>query len=210
MAPARGVDVPLEHGRSRSLSAAGDAIERRAHRGAERPHRDTDRRRLRDGARQLQPVPAGAARRAAASSIRRRAIRRRSTSANTRGAPTVSLTDFAWKIVFTRLGDRLRVAGTAELSGYDTRPESVRCEALVRGPSSSSPTPATATARVLDRTAAGNAVERAADRATRYRNLYLDTGHGTLGWTMACGSARALADVVAGRKPDVEFQFTGA
>jgi D-amino-acid dehydrogenase len=43
---------------------------------------------------------------------------------------------------------------------------------------------------------------------TRYANLYLDTGHGTLGWTMACGSGRALADVVAGRKPEVDFIFT--
>jgi D-amino-acid dehydrogenase len=44
---------------------------------------------------------------------------------------------------------------------------------------------------------------------TRYRNLFLDTGHGTLGWTMACGSGRALADVIVGRKPDVDFAFTG-
>ena len=44
--------------------------------------------------------------------------------------------------------------------------------------------------------------------ATRYRNLFVDTGHGTLGWTMACGSARALADLIAGRKPDVDFAFT--
>ena len=43
---------------------------------------------------------------------------------------------------------------------------------------------------------------------TRYRNLFLDTGHGTLGWTMACGSGRALADVIAGRKPEVDFAFT--
>ena len=49
-----------------------------------------------------------------------------------RGAPTVSLTDLAWKIVFTRLGDRLRVAGTAELSGYDKELNHVRCEALIR------------------------------------------------------------------------------
>jgi D-amino-acid dehydrogenase len=77
----------------------------------------------------------------------------------------VSLTDFAWKIVLTRLGQRLRVAGTAELTGWDTSLNPTRCEAL--------------TAR-------------------------------TLGWTMACGSARGLADVVAGRKPDVEFKFTGA
>jgi D-amino-acid dehydrogenase len=45
---------------------------------------------------------------------------------------------------------------------------------------------------------------------TRFRNLFIDTGHGTLGWTMACGSGRALADIVAGRRPDVEFAFTGA
>jgi D-amino-acid dehydrogenase len=44
---------------------------------------------------------------------------------------------------------------------------------------------------------------------TRYRNLFLDTGHGTLGWTMACGSGRALADLMAGRKPGVKFAFTG-
>jgi len=44
---------------------------------------------------------------------------------------------------------------------------------------------------------------------TRYTNLFLDTGHGTLGWTMACGSGRALADVIAARKPGVEFAFTG-
>ena len=43
---------------------------------------------------------------------------------------------------------------------------------------------------------------------TRYDNLYLNTGHGTLGWTMACGSGAALADLVSGRKPAVDFAFT--
>ena len=45
---------------------------------------------------------------------------------------------------------------------------------------------------------------------TRYRNLFLDTGHGTLGWTMACGSGRALSDLVSGRRPEVDFAFTRA
>ena len=44
---------------------------------------------------------------------------------------------------------------------------------------------------------------------TRYANLFLNTGHGTLGWTMACGSGRALADVIARRTPEVDFAFTG-
>jgi D-amino-acid dehydrogenase len=127
-----------------------------------------------------------------------------------RGAPTVSLTDFDWKIVLTRLGQRLRVAGTAELNGWDTTLNQTRCEAL--------------TARTFELFPdAGNRDSvrywtglRPATPSnapligrTRYRNLFLNTGHGTLGWTMACGSARALADVVAGRKPDVDFRFSG-
>ena len=43
---------------------------------------------------------------------------------------------------------------------------------------------------------------------TRFANLFLNTGHGTLGWTLACGSGKALADLVSGRKPEVEFPFT--
>ena len=43
---------------------------------------------------------------------------------------------------------------------------------------------------------------------TRYPNLFLNTGHGTLGWTHACGSGRALADIIGGRKPAVDFTFT--
>ena len=43
---------------------------------------------------------------------------------------------------------------------------------------------------------------------SRYRNLYLNTGHGTLGWTMGAGSGRALADIISGRTPDVDFRFT--
>jgi D-amino-acid dehydrogenase len=42
-----------------------------------------------------------------------------------------------------------------------------------------------------------------------YQNLYLNTGHGTLGWTHSCGSGRALADIVSGRRPEVDFAFTG-
>jgi D-amino-acid dehydrogenase len=44
---------------------------------------------------------------------------------------------------------------------------------------------------------------------SRYNNLFLNTGHGTLGWTMGCGSGRAIADIVSGRQPDLNFEFTG-
>jgi D-amino-acid dehydrogenase len=124
-------------------------------------------------------------------------------------APMVSITDDAFKIVFTRLGDRMRVAGTAELSGYSTDLNMVRCEALTRR------------ARVVFPGAADY------DRAefwtglrpstpsnvpligkTKFPNLYLNTGHGTLGWTMAAGSGKALADIISGRKPGIDFRFT--
>ena len=125
-----------------------------------------------------------------------------------RGAPTVSLTDLAHKLVFTRLADRLRVAGTAELTGYDTGLNRVRCEALVQRAFALFPDCGDRTTPQFWaglRPATPSNVPLVG--RTRYRNLYLDTGHGTLGWTMACGSGRALADIVGGRRPGVEFAF---
>ena len=125
------------------------------------------------------------------------------------GAPTVSLTDLAYKIVFTRLGDRLRVAGTAELSGYGKELSLVRCEALVNRTFDLFPG-----AGDRDSAQFWTGLRPATPSnvplvgGTRYRNLFLDTGHGTLGWTMACGSGRALADVIARRRPGVDFAFT--
>ena len=124
-------------------------------------------------------------------------------------APTVSLTDEAAKIVMSRLGNRLRVAGTAELSGYSTEINPVRCEALVRRAREFFPGAADYDRAVfwagLRPATPGNVplVGR-----TRHPHLYLNTGHGTLGWTMACGSGRALADIISGRPPEVDFPFT--
>jgi D-amino-acid dehydrogenase len=127
------------------------------------------------------------------------------------GAPTVSLTDLAWKIVFTRLGNRLRVAGTAELSGYDKSLNYTRCQALAQRTFDLFPD---AGRRDGIRFWAGLRPATPSNvplvGRTRYANLYLNTGHGTLGWTMACGSGRALADLIAGRRPDVDFGFTSA
>ena len=123
-------------------------------------------------------------------------------------APVVSLTDEAEKLVFSRLGARLRVAGTAELAGYDTTVDTARCDRIL--------------ARVFD------LFPDATDRSraefwsglrpatpgnvpligrTRFRNLFLNTGHGTLGWTLACASSRALAAIVSGRDPGIGFPF---
>jgi D-amino-acid dehydrogenase len=125
-------------------------------------------------------------------------------------APTVSLTDDSAKLVFSRLGDRLRIAGTAELSGYSTDLNPVRCEALVRRARELFPE-----ALDYERTTFWAGLRPATPSnvpiigRARYTNLYLNTGHGTLGWTMAAGSGRALADIISGRRPQVDFAFTG-
>ena len=124
-------------------------------------------------------------------------------------APTVSLTDEAFKLAISRLGNRLRAAGTAELTGYDTSVNSVRCAAIAR--------------RIRDLFPALGGITTVENWAglrpatpdnvpvigkTRFRNLYLNTGHGTLGWTLACGSGSVLADLISGRPPQVAFPFT--
>jgi len=127
------------------------------------------------------------------------------------GAPMVSLTDLAWKVVMTRLGNRLRVAGTAELSGYGMALDTVRCEALKRRTFELFPDAGEAASiRYWAGLRPATPSNVPLIGPTRYRNLWLDTGHGTLGWTMACGSGRALADAIAGRKPEVDFQLTSA
>ena len=121
--------------------------------------------------------------------------------ANPALAPTISVTDDAKKIVFTRLGDRLRVAGTAELVGLQPGAQ----YGALRGVDA-------AGERVVWRRHRCGAPRvywaglRPATPSnvpligrTRYRNLYLNVGHGTLGWTMAAGSGKALAEIVGGK-----------
>ncbi|OSP56575.1 D-amino acid dehydrogenase [Pseudoruegeria sp. SK021] len=121
-------------------------------------------------------------------------------------APQSTIMDETHKVAITRLGDRIRVAGTAEIAGYSNR----------LGPH------ATDTVRhvIGDLFPQGGDVDRAEGwtglrpmtpdgtpvlGASKYPNLFLNTGHGTLGWTMACGSGRAVADVVLGKTPEIDF-----
>ncbi len=126
-------------------------------------------------------------------------------------APEVSLTDDEHKLVFSRLGDRLRIAGTAELGRRDRALDHHRCAAILRRVEQLFP--GAGDTSQLDywsglRPATPSNLPWIG--ATRYDNLYLNTGHGTLGWTQACGSGRALADLIAGRRPEVDFTFCGA
>lgn len=125
-------------------------------------------------------------------------------------APSVSLTDDGYKLVVSRFGDRLRVAGTCELNGYTRELNSTRCEAITRRTRELFPN-----ACDYDNPVYWTGLRPLTPSnipyigKTRFSNLYLNTGHGTLGWTMGCGSGRALADIVSGRQPELDFAFTG-
>jgi D-amino-acid dehydrogenase len=125
-------------------------------------------------------------------------------------APTVSLTDSSHKVVFSRLGDRLRMAGTAELAGYSRALNPQRCEAMTRLARDLFPG-----ALDFERVTYWSGLRPSTPSnvpligRTRITNLYLNTGHGTLGWTMGVGSGRALADLLSGRAPEPEFPFLG-
>ncbi|NJD26024.1 MAG: D-amino acid dehydrogenase [Betaproteobacteria bacterium] len=125
-------------------------------------------------------------------------------------APTVSLTDDERKLVVSRLGDRLRVAGTAEFNGYNLELNPVRCQAIMARAGELFPDlrPAGEPAFWCGLRPATPSNVPLIGR-TPYRNLWLNTGHGTLGWTLSCGSGAALADLVSGRRPRPDFPFAG-
>jgi D-amino-acid dehydrogenase len=123
-------------------------------------------------------------------------------------APHLSLTDETRRVVCSRLGNRLRVAGTAELDGYNLDPNPVRSGAILRWLEDTLPGAGDSTRAEhwcgLRPATPGNLPLIG---ASRLANLHLNTGHGTLGWTLACGSAAALADLLAGRPPVPDFPF---
>jgi D-amino-acid dehydrogenase len=123
-------------------------------------------------------------------------------------SPSGCMSDENAKIAATRLGDRLRAAGTAELTGYDVTVNETRCQAILDRIRLLFPRAgdfAAATRWTGLRPATPSNVPEIG--RTRYANLFLNTGHGTLGWTLAAGSAAALTDLIDGRRPEVEFPF---
>ena len=116
-------------------------------------------------------------------------------------APTSTILDESYKIAITRFDQRIRVGGMAEVAGFDLRLDPRRRATLEKVvndlyPRGGDLSRATFWTGLRPATPDGTPVVG----ETRLRNLYLNTGHGTLGWTMACGSGRYLADVIA-RQP---------
>ena len=121
-------------------------------------------------------------------------------------APSISLTDEAYQLVFSRLGERLRIAGTAELNGYNTELYQARCEYILRRTLELFPDVGNRTEAKFWtglRPATPNNIPYIGK--TKYDNLFLNTGHGTLGWTLACGSGKLLSDMVDGQRNPISL-----
>ncbi len=126
---------------------------------------------------------------------------------NAANAPVSTVMDETYKVAITRLGDRIRVGGTAELAGFSTRLRTPRRRTLEHSlndlfPGAGDLGQATFWTGLRPMTPDGPPVVG----PTKYPNLWLNTGHGTLGWTMACGSGALLADLITGRTPNIEHQ----
>ncbi len=121
-------------------------------------------------------------------------------------APQVSITDQSQKLVYSRLGNILRVAGTAEFAKYDTSIDEFRTTSILRHaknlfPEAGDFANVTKWACLRPSTPGGTPVLG----RTKFKNLFLNTGHGTLGWTLAAGSARILADFIDDKPAEIDL-----
>lgn len=119
-------------------------------------------------------------------------------------APVSTVLDETYKVAITRFDARIRVGGMAEVSGFDLSLDPRRHETLELVVNDLYPRGGRLQEAVFwtglrPATPDGTPIVG----ATRYRNLFLNTGHGTLGWTMACGSGRLLADLIARKRPQI-------
>jgi D-amino-acid dehydrogenase len=122
-------------------------------------------------------------------------------------APNSTILDESYKIAITRFEDRIRVGGMAEVAGFDLSLEARRRATLEKVvndlyPQGGDLSKATFWTGLRPATPDGTPVIG----ATPYRHLFLNTGHGTLGWTMAAGSGRYLADLMSGRTPQISSE----
>ncbi len=122
-------------------------------------------------------------------------------------APTSTILDETYKVALTRFDKRIRVGGMAEIAGFDLALDPRRRATLEMittdlFPQGGDLARADFWTGLRPATPDGTPIVG----ATRYRNLFLNTGHGTLGWTMACGSGRLLADLMAARRPRIDPQ----
>jgi D-amino-acid dehydrogenase len=117
-------------------------------------------------------------------------------------APEISVTDFERKVLYARIGDKLRVAAMVDMVGEDLSLTPKRIDNLTRQVKETMPRAADYT-KITPWAGLRPATPNSAPiiGATQYGNLWLNVGHGPLGFTFACGSASVLADLMQGKAP---------
>ncbi|MBM3549343.1 MAG: D-amino acid dehydrogenase [Alphaproteobacteria bacterium] len=121
-------------------------------------------------------------------------------------APTIAGVDEGYLVAFARMGNELRLTATAEFSGYNTDHQPSDFDGMIRLARDLFPNGADFDnpkywACLRPMTPEGTPIVG----RSRYENLWINTGHGHMGWTMSCGTAQALSDLVAGRKPELDL-----
>ena len=122
-------------------------------------------------------------------------------------APTSTILDETYKVAITRFDNRIRVGGMAEIAGFDLglnprRRETLEMITADLYPQGGDLSQAEFWTGLRPATPDGTPIVG----ATSFRNLFLNTGHGTLGWTMACGSGRFLADLIGKKRPQISAE----
>jgi len=121
-------------------------------------------------------------------------------------APQSTVLDETYKIAVTRFDDRIRIGGMAELGGFDLRLNPRRRATLERVVTDLFPCGDLSSGTFWTGLRPMTPDSTPIVGATPYANLFLNTGHGTLGWTMACGSGKVVADQVMGRRPEINTE----
>ena len=130
------------------------------------------------------------------------------TATRAASAPHISVTDSACKVVYALLGSELRIAGMADIAGYNTTLEPVRVRLLVNQAKSVFPDAGDYSADLKPWCGLRPATPKGTPilGASPFANLYLNAGHGALGWTLACGCAKVVSDMVSGNRPEIALE----
>lgn len=127
---------------------------------------------------------------------------------NFASAPRISITDNAYKVVYALLGDELRIAGMADIAGYDTTLDTVRVKLLINQARSVFPNAGDYAADLKPWCGLRPATPKGTPilGASPIANLFLNAGHGALGWTLSCGCAKLVSDLISGQQPGVAME----
>jgi D-amino-acid dehydrogenase len=127
-------------------------------------------------------------------------------------APRMPVIDDSRLFGLIPIGDRMRISGSAEITGFDTTPAMPRADAIIANASFTFPQLSAHLERPLARFWAGLRPVTPAGTPligeTRIKGLWINAGHGHLGWTLACGSGRVIADLISGRRPEIPLPLT--